>query len=337
MKFIDLLETKMTVKLAISTLGLSNVYDQDDVKTAYKAKAKANHPDRGGSTEEMQKINTAYEVLKSSKNMGSGKFDWESSHKAYSELCKNINESIKKSFDKAYFSTYFKAIFGKPFKVNNIEYYGEAYYKGTKKPYGSPSSAGIKFIIESNDGEIVINFSATVYLTDIKGSNGLAGAADSVPLSVEATGFFAGRNFKLFKKRWGNEKVSSFNFNDVEQFFPKSKLIKHLEKKKTKATKKDFISAITKILKGENLYDDVYACPIKGDVYLMISRRTMMRKGFYYFEISDKVASRYTPNDSKINNFYSYPESPEMLDLILSLKGKSEKAIEKIIFNSRTD
>jgi len=339
MKFKELLESKMSRRDAVSFLALTDMYTQEELKASFKEKAKTNHPDKGGSTELMQKTNAAYEILKLSKaSVDTKKFDWNKVHKEYTELCKNLNTTIKKQFNKKIFTDYFKEIFGQTFSLYDIQYFGEDYYKGNNKPYGGPSYAGIKFKIESKDGNIVIDFNASVYLASIKGSKGLTSSSSSIPLTVNAEGFFAGRKFKLFNKTWGNEKVDSFNFNNVEVFFPRKKLEKHLEKKKTtKATKKDFLGVITKILKGDNLYDDVYACPIKGeeDIFLVISRGTMMRKGYYNFNISKKVASRYTPTDSKVNSFFTLSEAPEILDMLLSLKDKSLSQIEKILIKAK--
>lgn len=46
-----------------ATLGVSREATAGEIKAAFRAKASAAHPDRGGSTEDMQAINRAYEVL----------------------------------------------------------------------------------------------------------------------------------------------------------------------------------------------------------------------------------------------------------------------------------
>lgn len=44
-------------------LGVSMTASEEEVNAAYKSKAKAAHPDHGGSNEDMVKINAAFEVI----------------------------------------------------------------------------------------------------------------------------------------------------------------------------------------------------------------------------------------------------------------------------------
>lgn len=48
---------------AHGVLGVSSTASQDEIKAAYRRLAMKHHPDRGGSTDEFQKIKTAYEQL----------------------------------------------------------------------------------------------------------------------------------------------------------------------------------------------------------------------------------------------------------------------------------
>jgi DnaJ-class molecular chaperone len=49
-------------------LGVDATATHDEIKAAYKAKAKEFHPDKtGGSTEAMQELNRAYAILKDAK------------------------------------------------------------------------------------------------------------------------------------------------------------------------------------------------------------------------------------------------------------------------------
>lgn len=50
-----------------SILGVSRSSTRDEVEKAYKDKAWSAHPDRGGSNEEMIKVNASYEAIKSIK------------------------------------------------------------------------------------------------------------------------------------------------------------------------------------------------------------------------------------------------------------------------------
>jgi DnaJ-class molecular chaperone len=45
-------------------LGVSPAATEEEIKQAYRDKARKEHPDHGGSSEEMAKINLAYEAIK---------------------------------------------------------------------------------------------------------------------------------------------------------------------------------------------------------------------------------------------------------------------------------
>ena len=57
----------MTVSEAYETLGVTPQDSKDDIQKAYRKKAFDNHPDRGGDTEAMQKINRAKDIIDSGK------------------------------------------------------------------------------------------------------------------------------------------------------------------------------------------------------------------------------------------------------------------------------
>ena len=48
---------------ALEMLKLSEGFCNEDLKKAYKSASKIYHPDLGGSTEMMQKVNEAYDLL----------------------------------------------------------------------------------------------------------------------------------------------------------------------------------------------------------------------------------------------------------------------------------
>lgn len=46
-----------------AVLGLSGVFTQDDVKVAYRQRARETHPDAGGNAEAFRRVREAYEAL----------------------------------------------------------------------------------------------------------------------------------------------------------------------------------------------------------------------------------------------------------------------------------
>ena len=80
-----LIEAAMSTSDALKTLGLSSNYTDDQLKTAYKKMAVANHPDKGGSVTKMQQINVARDVLSNpTANQTSNRNDYENEDDTYS-------------------------------------------------------------------------------------------------------------------------------------------------------------------------------------------------------------------------------------------------------------
>src|SRR5262245_40591880 len=57
-------------------LGLLPPYTADDVRMAYREKAKAAHPDRGGSADDFQRLHEAYEQALEYVKFRSGRRQW---------------------------------------------------------------------------------------------------------------------------------------------------------------------------------------------------------------------------------------------------------------------
>jgi DnaJ-class molecular chaperone len=51
------------IKEALDILGLPTLITRGDIKKQYRFLAKKYHPDQGGNTEDMEKINQAYQLL----------------------------------------------------------------------------------------------------------------------------------------------------------------------------------------------------------------------------------------------------------------------------------
>ena len=80
-----LIEKTMTFDMALKVFGinLDQVGDKEELKKKYRQLAIQNHPDRGGSTEAMQNVNSAYDVLAKvlAKTKGVEKREYSSSQK----------------------------------------------------------------------------------------------------------------------------------------------------------------------------------------------------------------------------------------------------------------
>jgi len=53
----------ITFQEALAIFGLSSITDPETLKKMYRVKSLEAHPDRGGSMEQMSKVNSAYDIL----------------------------------------------------------------------------------------------------------------------------------------------------------------------------------------------------------------------------------------------------------------------------------
>jgi len=51
------------IEKSLEILGLPKLITKDDIKKRYRYLAKRHHPDRGGSTDKMEEISSAYRLL----------------------------------------------------------------------------------------------------------------------------------------------------------------------------------------------------------------------------------------------------------------------------------
>jgi len=309
-KFKLLLEG-MTISRAKDILG----YDgETDIKTLYKKKAREVHPDLGGTEEEMKLVNQAYEMLKDTNlDSPSSKDTWSDIHKKYKALWEVITTQIESTFKPELFIEYLNEVLNDSFVLDNITWYGIEYRN--YDIYGSPTHAGFDVRFKSENTTNYIDVRISVLLTNIEGENSLGASTQYVPLDVTSEGFIGARKFKLFSKSWKKAKISTDNINNVETYLPKTKLLKQT-KKKTKATKKDFV-ALFKSLGLDFLSKDWYAVALEDDKCLIVTRDTFKRKGYYRLNIGFRTSNSYHES-TNISGYVA--ETPELLDFFMSIK-----------------
>ena len=90
---IDKYLIEMSSSEAEQILGLSGRYSASQVKSSYRKMSLKHHPDRGGSTEMMKKVNVAYEILKKGSSSSS-------SRRSSSVNMAERTEQVEKQLDK---------------------------------------------------------------------------------------------------------------------------------------------------------------------------------------------------------------------------------------------
>ena len=89
---------EMSSSEAEQILGLSGSYSAAQVKSSYRKMSLKHHPDRGGSTEMMKKVNAAYEMLKkgsSSRNSRPSRASSESMGEKIEQVEKHLDKVMK--------------------------------------------------------------------------------------------------------------------------------------------------------------------------------------------------------------------------------------------------
>ena len=86
---------EMSASEAEQILGLSGKYSAAEVKSSYRKMSLKHHPDKGGSTEMMKKVNAAYEMLKKGSSSRNSR-----PSRSSSESRGDIIDNVEKHLDK---------------------------------------------------------------------------------------------------------------------------------------------------------------------------------------------------------------------------------------------
>ena len=86
---------EMSASEAEQVLGLSGRYSAAEVKSSYRKMSLKHHPDKGGSTEMMKKVNAAYEMLKKGSSSRSSR-----PSRASSDSMGDTIDNVEKHLDK---------------------------------------------------------------------------------------------------------------------------------------------------------------------------------------------------------------------------------------------
>ena len=136
---------EMSAAEAEQILGLSGRYSASEVKSSYRKMSLKHHPDKGGSTEMMKKVNAAYEMLKKGSSSRNSR-----PSRSSSESMGEKTEQVEKQLDKVMRSASkeiirrMKKFTGLSFKVKSFK------IERSLKPL--KVLAEMKLIAKNNDG-----------------------------------------------------------------------------------------------------------------------------------------------------------------------------------------
>lgn len=300
-----LLENTMTVPDAMKLLGASSddLSNPDKIKSLYRAQSLKHHPDVGGTTDMMQRINAAYQMLSKGKTKASPyAFDREAYNKKHELLADVILADIEKRLDPAKFSAYFEKILGQPFH-SNVEKKIGGYGSKTVRVHMTFSNVDKSTIID-------VEYTTDTNRVDMeKPMIGLSGLMLKTGVFVEV--MHNRRKEKMKRRDWdftGNAEI----FNDPKVLFPEAKLRKMANAPtRAKVSRRDFEIAFTKELGANFIGNDIYI-RLGGGYRLALYRMTIMRVAAYMINglyLNMKRVGRV--------NVVSFYEDGETLDFLL--------------------
>lgn len=304
--FNELFES-LTQATAMKALGLMGSYTDDQLKAAYRKAAKENHPDRGGSTEKMQVVNSAYEVLKGSDSPAAQAASHAQRKQKQQEEKHVVTNFVTHMFDK-FFDTqayldYFSKMSGKTFTFER------------KIVVGDWGTASVDYKFSSEDRTVFfdMNAYAHVFITKALGAGIDKPELDKMGMSTEV--LIDRKKVKMTQSNYNQSETEKF-MKDPKILFPEAKLKKAFAgDKKVKPLKKaDYVLFVKKELEGKHLGGDDFSVDVGNGGVVYFSRMTWMRKGMW--NISGRTGNK--ERWSVVSSFFEI-ETHENMDLMAEL------------------
>jgi len=315
MKYKDyLVEMKLSTQQALEILGMKSFTSDSDLKKAYKRASIKHHPDKGGTQEGQQLVNSAFKMLQSGGITSKETFsDWkakgEERRKAQQEreeLWKSfITQQFNDNFEKTLYDDFLKDAIGK-------ELTREIYYLNTN----------INIQWTTDDRKIV--FTLFLHFRETTGG-GLADQTQGLKIGEVSYSTEVLINRKKVKMTQSNyifgAKTKNI-FKDPKASFPKTKIKKALGDSNKPLKKADYMLTFKNELTAK-VSGNIIRLPIKAKddhgttCYIMIERTTFMRKGVYYIRaVYNNMGVPYRRSGIS-QSFYESPKG-EVLELVIN-------------------
>lgn len=298
---------------AISLLGLKASFTTKELKSAYRSKAMAAHPDRGGSVAQMQDINAAYSFLvKSGPSNSDLRNDRVRRDEMYAEYWELV-DSLFEQFSLVSYTEYLSAHFGCEISAT-IKTQKRSLYAGATNYFSL-----VEFANSDRSVVAAVHFSVDLmqFLRSDILSEGIEPENSGVQFGLAVELFAAERDHKMAIRRYVGLKTLKC-LNDPKSLFPAAKLKKIASGQVIRPVKKaDTLSFFKWGLGGAifqaNSASGVELKPAEG-VNVLLYRGVMMKTGYI----------RPGPVKTKVNGCVqnhhircmSLPETDETLRII---------------------
>ena len=310
-------EIRMTSADAAKVLGLDSTADAAAVKLAYRKASMQNHPDRGGSTEAMQNVNSAYDILKGGfkGTAVNSREEYAARQAAYEQAGAQILAWFERAFKPEAFQAYFKELFGQDFTATQKK----------KREYPLHSYADIHWNFQSQDGEVwfEVRYYASTTTYYYERSKMLSGNPDATPIAFHVSVNFMTNNRKQkIATRDYSTKTDYALFQTPELVFPRAKVKKGAANKTSKFSRRHFETALkakSPVPFSQN--KDHYFFTLSNNVELTMWRSTFFGTAAYSFlDARDKTAK------ARIRLKGTFPETEKALIGLLDLLKQLDKA-----------
>ena len=315
----------MDLKTALSTLGLSNGFTEDELKKSYRVAAMKTHPDRGGSVADSTQVNLANDFLKKHSTSSIG-----GARATYADM--KATEAAAKMKTEIFANTFFAT-----FSVDMYKKYLESYTKSDLKvniKVGVSHSTAIHAKIEFSDETNF--FDITIHARLINTDNALGSSTGVMieSVGIETSVLVNRVKHKMTQSNYNRQKTEDA-FHKPEVLFPKAKLNKIFGSgAKDKPLKKaDYLLTLKNEL-GASISGEDIRIPLAAGLTLYMHRMTWMRRGVYVVaQIYSSVVDGKREKELVHASFNESPNRANMdlfIDALKSVKRDTNmKAIAK--------
>ena len=307
---------EMSAPEAEQLFGLTGTYTSADVKKIWRKLSLQHHPDKGGSTQMMQKVNAAYDILKRGgtvKKMS----QQDQADKYWEEINKNkeiVIKHIKKNFDSSVYLKHLETVTGRKFEIMSEK---------LDNPKLSPR-IDLKVRFHSVEGFDVFDLVLTIQPPSGPTKQLSRQGQEEYTVLFYGNAMLDGKDYKLYYNQRGYKSISSLEVSNPEIVFPKAKIQRHIKVTSKKPLKKKDVETYFNTAKraGKTTFGDYIINLQDEGMHIIITRNVFLRKGSYQIGLYKKK-DKY--NYDAINSYIAFvPEGPnEFLDMLEEL-GKSK-------------
>ena len=315
---------EMSASDAEQLFGLTGRYTAADVKKIWRKLSLQHHPDRGGSTEMMKKVNVAYDLLKSGGNVKKMS-QQDKADKFWAEMNKNKAAAIKhieKNFDSSVYLKHLEKVTGRKFEIMSEK------LNNPKMSF----TVGLKVRFHSVEGFDVFDLTLTIQPPSGPTKQLSKQGQEEYTVIFSGDAMLDGKDYRLYYNNKGYRSITSLDISNPEIVFPKAKIKRHMKVASKKPLKKKDVETYFRTAKRarKTTFGD-YIIDLKDEgMHIMVTRNVFLRKGSYQIGLYKKKGKfNYDPIDSYIA---FVPEGPNaFLDMLEELGKSTSKQVLKVL------